>query len=78
MVKPGDIAFTARHGDNDGSSQHTFVIIGKDETGIYTANNGNYINKITYSSMLNGESYYRLLFLDNYYANENNRNNLYN
>ncbi len=78
MLKPGDIASRERNGDPNGSSQHTFVIIGRDETGIYTANDGYYINKITYSSMTNGEYYYRLLFLDNYYANPNNRNNLYN
>ena len=78
MIQPGDIAFRERNTDTDGSSQHTFVIVGKDETGIYTANNGSYINKITYSSMLDGEFYYRILFLDNYYDNPNNRNNLYN
>lgn len=77
MVKPGDLGFRERNNDIDGSSQHAFVIVGKDETGIYTANNGSYIEKITYSSMLKGEYYYRILFLDNYYANENNRNNLY-
>lgn len=78
MIQPGDIAFRERNTDTDGSSQHTFVVVGKDETGIYTANNGSYINKITYSSMLDGEFYYRILFLDNYYDNPNNRNNLYN
>ena len=78
MLKPGDIAARSRHGDSDGSSQHTFVILGRDETGIYTANDGYYINKISYSSMINGEYSYRLLFLDKYYDNANNRNNLYN
>ena len=77
MLKPGDIAARSRHGDSDGSSDHTFVIIGRDETGIYTANDGYYINKISYSSMINGEYKYRLLFLDKYYDNPSNRNNLY-
>ena len=78
MIQPGDIAFRERNTDTDGSSQHTFVVVGKDDTGIYTANNGSYINKITYESMLDGEFYYRILFLDNYYDNEDNRNNFYN
>ncbi len=77
MLKPGDIAFRERVNDPNGSSQHTFVIIGIDETGIYTANDGYYIKKISYSSMVDGEYYYRLLFLDNYYANPNNYNGLY-
>lgn len=78
MLKPGDIAARERNGEPNGSSQHTFVIIGRDETGIYTANDGYYINKISYSSMIDGEYYYRLLFLDKYYENKNNRNSFYN
>ena len=75
MIKPGDIAFRERV--ENGSSQHTFVIIGRDDTGIYTANDGFYMNKITYDSIMNGEYHYRILFLDNYYANPNNQNSFY-
>ena len=77
MLKPGDIAARELTTDIDGSSQHTFVIIGKDETGIYAANDGYYVDKISYSSMVSGEYYYRLLFLDKYYENPNNRNSFY-
>lgn len=77
MIKPGDVVARQRVNDTDGSSHHVFVVIGKDETGIYTANDGYYIEKISYSYMTNGEMIFRILFLDNYYANTANKNNLY-
>lgn len=77
MVKPGDVIARQRVDDNDGSSHHVFVVIGKDETGIYTANDGYYIEKISYSYMTSGEMIFRILFLDNYYANAKNKNHLY-
>ena len=77
MIKPGDVIARERVDDNDGGSHHVFVVIGKDETGIYTANDGYYIEKISYSYMTSGEMIFRILFLDNYYANINNKNHLY-
>ena len=78
-IKPGDVlAHFNTKTDVNGSSQHTYVVIGIDNDGIYTANDGYYVKKIRYSNMLNGEYSYRILFLDNYYANQNNRNHLYN
>lgn len=77
MIKPGDVIAMADRSYSAGT-QHTFVVIGVDSTGIYGANDGYFMNKITYSEMLNGSYVYHLLFLDDYYANKANRNNLYN
>ena len=77
MIQPGDIVALESNNDTNGGSQHTFVVIGRDSTGIYTANDGYWLEKLTYSEMLNGQKYYRILFLDNYYANPANKNNLY-
>lgn len=74
-IQPGDIVFQEIPGNN--ASQHTYVIVGITSDGIITANDGYYMQKIKYSTMLNGEKRYRILFLDKYYANPNNRNNLY-
>lgn len=71
MLKPGDVmASSAGNG-------HAFLVIGYDSNGIYTAENGQKIRNYKYSDLTNGKETYRLLFLDNYYANPNNRNNLY-
>lgn len=77
MIKPGDVIARIRVNDNDGSSQHVFLVVGMDDTGIYTANDGYYVNKISYSYMLKGEMTFRILYLDNYYANAANKNHLY-
>ena len=71
MLKPGDII-----ADSEGGG-HTFVVVGYDDNGIYTAEDGYYMRSIKYSSLTNGKESYRLMFLDRYYANANNRNNLY-
>ena len=78
MLKPGDVFARKRLNDPDGSSQHAAVIVGVDNTGIYTANDGYFIQKISYSSLLDANMSYRLLFLDKYYDSESNRNSLYN
>ncbi len=79
MIKPGDVMAHKRPNDDaNGQSQHAYVVIGKDNEGIYTANDGYYITKIRYSKMLNGEYSYLILYLDRYYDNVANRNNLYN
>ena len=67
MIKPGDAIM---------EPGHTFVVIGRDNNAIYTAEDGYYTRKITYSQLLGGTQY-RILFLDKYYANLANRNNLY-
>ncbi len=71
MLKPGDVVASTEGGG------HTFVVVGRDEKGIYTAEDGYYMRHIWYSELLNGHETYRLLFLDNYYNNPANRNNLY-
>lgn len=71
MIKPGDTIMT-----NEGGG-HTFVVIGNDNNAIYTAEDGYYTRKITYSTMLNGKTQYRILFMDKYYDNAANKNNLY-
>ncbi|MBR7042289.1 MAG: DUF5011 domain-containing protein, partial [Bacilli bacterium] len=72
QIKPGDAIA------EDTGVGHAFVVVGRDATGIYTAENGSYMRHLAYSTMLNGKVRYRILFLDKYYANTKNRNNLYN
>ena len=76
MIQPGDVVARVDTAYSSGS-YHAFVIVGKDETGLYTANDGYYMDKVSYSSMTNGDMIYKILFLDNYYANANNKNHLY-
>ena len=72
MIKPGDVIAT-----NEGGG-HTFVVVGRDKDGIYTAEDGYYMRYIKYSYLAKNSYNYLLLFLDNYYINPNNRNKLYN
>lgn len=72
MIKPGDVIHTYTTMD------HVFMVVGVDDKYIYTAEDGYFMRKVSYSSMTSGGQPYRLLFLDNYYANQANRNNLYN
>lgn len=71
MIKPGD----AMASDEGGG--HAFVVVGYDQNGIYTAEDGYYMRYIKYTNIISSGINYRVLFLDKYYANSNNRNNLY-
>lgn len=70
-LKPGDIVASS---EGDG---HVFVVVGYDDNGIYTAEDGYFMRNLKYSVLTNGKESYRLMFLDRYYANSKNRNNLY-
>ena len=70
-LKPGDIIASS---EGDG---HVFVVVGYDDNGIYTAEDGYYMRNLKYSTLTSGKESYRLMFLDRYYANPKNRNNLY-
>ena len=71
MLKPGDVVASSASGG------HVFTIVGYDDEAVYTAEDGYFMRKLKYETLVNGQLTYRLLFLDNYYANANNRNNLY-
>lgn len=71
MLKPGDIIASS---EGDG---HVFVVVGYDDNGIYTAEDGYYMRNLKYSTLTNGQQSYRLMFLDRYYANPKNYNYLY-
>ena len=71
MIKPGDIIAT------DEGGGHTFVVVGTDNNGIYTAEDGYYMRNLSYKSIVNNTDSFRILYLDRYYANPKNRNNLY-
>ena len=71
MIKPGDAIATYSN------KAHTFVVVGRDNEAIYTAEDGYYQRKIKFSEILNGQVQYRILFLDKFYDNPNNYNNLY-
>ena len=70
-LKPGDIIASS---EGDG---HVFVVVGYDDNGIYTAEDGYFMRNLKYSTLTSGKESYRLMFLDRYYANPKNRNNLY-
>lgn len=70
MIKPGDAIAT------DEGGGHTFIVVGYDQNGIYTAEDGYYMRYIKYDSMVKTGTY-RILYLDRYYANPNNYNHLY-
>ena len=69
MIKPGDVLAT---------SSHTFVIVGIDNNGVYTAEDGYFMRYLKYNDIIYSSNNYRILYLDRYYANHKNRNNLYN
>lgn len=71
MLKPGDIIASS---EGDG---HVFVVVGYDNNGIYTAEDGYFMRNLTYATLTNGKESYRLMFLDRYYANPKNYNYLY-
>lgn len=75
LGEPGDTMNTDSIATGD--ADHAMVIIGKDDTGYYIAENGRKTRKIAFSSFTDGRTRYRINFLDDYYANSENINNLY-
>lgn len=71
MIKPGDIMATSEGGG------HTFVIVGIDNDGIYTAEDGYFMRYLKFTTLVKSNENQLILFLDNYYANPKNRNNFY-
>ena len=71
MIKPGDIIATGEGGG------HTFVVVGIDNNGIYTAEDGYFMRNLSYKHIINNTDGFRILYLDKYYDNPKNRNNLY-
>ena len=76
MIKIGDIVYSDDGKTDD--SQHVVMVIGKDDEGIYIAENGRNTRYLRFSVMTNGENNYRILYLDRFYADASNKNNLYN
>lgn len=75
IAEPGD---TITSDDNaTGENDHAMVIVGKDSTGYYIAENGRKTRKISFSSITDGVKRYKLNLLDGYYANSANKNSLY-
>lgn len=74
MAQIGDVLYSEHA---DGTGQHAMVIVGVDDSGIYIAENGRNTRKISYSAITGGSVYYRFVFLDEYYANSANLNDLY-
>jgi hypothetical protein len=71
MIRPGD-AMASNEGEG-----HAFMVVGYNQNGIYTAEDGYYMRYIRYDTIIKSGTNYLILFLDNYYANTNNRNHLY-
>ncbi len=78
MLKPGDIIAQEDPFDSGGSTQHTYVVVGRDNDGYYSAEDGYYMRYYRYADLVKDQVLERrLLFLDKYYANPNNYNHLY-
>lgn len=74
MAEPGDTITSERP---DGSDDHAMVIVGKDDSAYYIAENGRKTRRISFSEITSGSHMYRLNLLDAYYAKESNKNSLY-
>lgn len=75
IAEPGD---TITSDDNaTGDNDHAMLIVGKDSSGYYIAENGRKTRKISFSSITDGKKRYKLNLLDDYYANSANKNSLY-
>lgn len=70
-IKPGD-AMASSEGEG-----HAFMVVGYDQKGIYTAEDGYFMRYIKYDTIINSGISYLILYLDKYYANPNNYNHLY-
>ena len=72
MIQPGDVLYS----DHGGSGNHVMLIVGTDSNSITIAENGRKTRKISHSELTSGNMTYVVLLLDDYYANESNKNNL--
>ena len=77
MIKPGDVVHSIS-ADGKSSTEHVRLVVGITENGFYYADDGQKMGFLSFSNLMNGRFRYRILLLDNYYKNENNKNNLYN
>lgn len=73
-IKPGDLLFS----DNlRGGADHIMLIVGKTDNAINIAENGSKTRNISKSELLgSSQKTYEVMLLDDYYANESNRNSL--
>lgn len=78
MIKPGDALHREMYNDPNGGTVHIVLVVGKDDKYLYVAENGDKIIKYSIASIISSDYVYKVLLLDNYYANTNNLNNLYN
>lgn len=75
-IKPGDVLYS--RGYVNGGSNHVMIVVGTNADSITIAENGRKTRKISKSELLNSkEKEYSVLLLDDYYANSNNKNQLY-
>ena len=72
MIKPGDVLYS----DHGGTGNHVMLIVGTDSSSITIAENGRKTRKISHSELTSGSTTYVVLLLDDYYANDSNKNNL--
>ncbi len=72
MIKPGDVLYS----DHGGSGNHVMLIVGTDSNSITIAENGRKTRNIAHSELVSGNMTYVVLLLDDYYANESNKNHL--
>ena len=71
-IQPGDVLYS----DHGGSGNHVMLIVGKSGDSITIAENGRKTRSISKSELLNGSMTYVVLLLDDYYANDANKNGL--
>ena len=72
MIQPGDVLYS----DHNGEGNHVMLIVGVSSDSITIAENGKQTRKISKSELTSSGMTYQVLLLDDYYANESNKNNL--
>ena len=72
MIQPGDVLYS----DHNGSGNHVMLIVGNDQDSITIAENGRKTRKISKSELESNSMTYVVLLLDDYYANQSNKNSL--
>lgn len=72
QIQPGDVLYS----DHGGSGNHVMLIVGTSSDSITIAENGRKTRRISKSELSSNSMTYVVLLLDDYYANDSNKNSL--
>lgn len=74
-MKPGDVVYSNNMSGSNAS--HIMLIVGVDDIGLWLADNGDRVQRRSYSTFLARDKMYKFGILDDYYSNAQNKNDLY-